>query len=633
MHDDSIVPAQLEGAKAPRVFLEHGIGFFPIEHHSLPYTQSLRSAVFAFQPTVICLELPACLEEKIRQTIQDLPKLHFIFCQLSGLNAVWQFVADPADARVEAFRLAQELGLEVRCVDLDAAAAEEPYQPLPDELAINQLLAENSAAYGSLLTQGACTRYTPFRRVREIVRQFEELKTERILFVGYALLIPAIIALMNHREALQPAPKPLPPTHQLHILQQFAIVPVQAEQIPFAVSELPFVVNDWEEFRRTHGDDATFDLKGSLLRLFATAAAQYEEETHEKISPADERVFLRFSRNLALLNNKLRPGIYELITAAKACMDDDYAAILLVLISQYPPCGDDARTLSDRHQSHTLYHTFNNELQKVFPLYPESTLGTLEFHFKKRKQASAQQREAWKEQYWLFSDGGICTWPDESIREEKFFELIRQRSLQQLTDEHRTTEEFQTSLQDGLDIRETIRNWHSQKIYVKKERRPPGQVGALVVVWEDKPLDDPDCWNVTLYSENEKESDISFCSTPLGEEVVGPQISVCYYNCILSVFPAQNIPDVWQEPLLQDWDTCSQLLIAAGILLSEDKFITVVAAHPPDQELREFARQNHKALLFLPLQTFGRKTLKSMRRFHVLSSRNARLWGADYIDD
>lgn len=613
------------------LFVEEGVGFFLIEHASLPYTQNLRKAFFAFQPTAVCVEFPSVLQKSILRCINEFPNLHFIFSQHLGLSETLYLAPDPCDARIEALRLASELGLAFHCVDLDDGAGDEFFQRQPDELAVNSLFQQKPKAYGKALLEAEHSTYTPYRRVREMVRQLLSLKGERVLFVGHGYLLPGIVRLLKH-EAAQNAPNLVKPK-TLFPMVRTEFVPVPADQLAFAVSEFPALVYAWEVFRRNHSDSAVFDFEAALHQLISEAATQYQVETHETISPAERRVFIKFARNLTLMKNKLRPGIYELITAAKSCVDDDFAVILLELLSKYPPCGEDQRVLNDRYQSLSLYHSFGSAVEQAHPIYPMPALSTLEFHFKKRKQASQEQREAWKEQYWLFSDGGICTWPAESMREEQFFDLIRKRSLQQLTDDHRSVEEFQTSMQDGLDIRETIRNWHTNKIFVKKERRPPGQVGALVVVWEDKPLADPNCWNVTLYSENEKESDISFCSTQLGEEVVGPQISLCYYNCILSVFPAQGIPDVWQEEILQDWETCSRLLIAAGILLSEETFITVVAPNPPDQELREFARDNHKALLYLPLQTFGRKTLKSMRRFHVLSSRSARLWGSDYIDE
>ncbi len=40
-------------------------------------------------------------------------------------------------------------------------------------------------------------------------------------------------------------------------------------------------------------------------------------------------------------------------------------------------------------------------------------------------------------------------------------------------------------MRDGIDLRETIRNWHEQKIYVRELSKFSGEVGALVVIFDE----------------------------------------------------------------------------------------------------------------------------------------------------
>jgi hypothetical protein len=49
-------------------------------------------------------------------------------------------------------------------------------------------------------------------------------------------------------------------------------------------------------------------------------------------------------------------------------------------------------------------------------------------------------------------------------------------------------EPFTTNLYDGIDIRETVRNWHTKTLYVRRERPVRGKPGAVVVIFEDEPL-------------------------------------------------------------------------------------------------------------------------------------------------
>ncbi len=46
-------------------------------------------------------------------------------------------------------------------------------------------------------------------------------------------------------------------------------------------------------------------------------------------------------------------------------------------------------------------------------------------------------------------------------------------------------EPFTTSVLDGIDIRETIRNWYQNKIYVRLLDKVAGDVGAVVVIFDE----------------------------------------------------------------------------------------------------------------------------------------------------
>ncbi|MDX1971492.1 MAG: hypothetical protein SFY68_03065 [Candidatus Sumerlaeia bacterium] len=606
------------------------ITFLPIDYQSLPYALQVREAFFRVQPEVVVLELPGAFQSVLPMILQRLPVLHLLLGSVEGFSEKAYFCVDPTDARIEAFRLALDYDVPVVCADLPLGAFEESFIRLPDSLAVDKLLGEQGDAYLQLLSEHQPGSSTPLHRVRRFAESLHEHSGKRILFIAHATLLSPVLRCLERLGSGATFP---PVSHQTSTSVQWHFFPMKPEHLTMALREIPAFVHLWETFRGDSMDSKRPSFPQLYRQLFNQVLQKAEEETKSVYSPGDRRTFFHFIRNLCLVRGKLRPGLVEWMEAAKGCLDDDFAAILLDHLLHYPPCGVDERGLDERARSKSFYHREGELVFKVEPLYPRPPLSTISFHFKRRRVASAQQKEQWKDEFWLLGDGGICTWPPESIREENFFELIRQKSLQQITEDHRQVEEFRSSIQDGLDLRETIRNWHQKKVYVKKERRPPGQVGAVVVIWEDKFLSDFTQWMVTLYSENEKESDIAFCATPMGEEIVGPQISLSYYHCILSIFPAQSIPNVWDSTMLREWGTCGRLLIAAGVLLSQEKFITVVAPQPPDSELRQFAKLHGKGLLYLPIQSFGSATRKSMRRFHVLSSRNARLWGGDYIDE
>ena len=160
-----------------------------------------------------------------------------------------------------------------------------------------------------------------------------------------------------------------------------------------------------------------------------------------------------------------------------------------------------------------------------------------------RRRPPRQAREFWKEQWNHDIHYGICSWPPEDDVQERFMDYVRKRALQIVTEDRRQVLEFTTSLLDGIDIRETTRNWHQGKLYVQTTPPPLGRVGAVVMIFNDEPLEESEySWRTTLYAENQNESDISFYAVPLGQNVVGPRICRTEFGGILAIFPPGASP-------------------------------------------------------------------------------------------
>ncbi len=60
---------------------------------------------------------------------------------------------------------------------------------------------------------------------------------------------------------------------------------------------------------------------------------------------------------------------------------------------------------------------------------------------------------------------GQCSWPPEDIAIERFRTHVKDKALSLMGNDLARTEKFSTSLKDGLDIRETLRNWHTGDLY------------------------------------------------------------------------------------------------------------------------------------------------------------------------
>ncbi|MDK2971148.1 MAG: hypothetical protein PWP23_903 [Candidatus Sumerlaeota bacterium] len=607
------------------VELTPNVAMVPVLRGSVAFANEVRRGMLEWRPERLAVELPAALEEALRRMIDALPHLQVMAWKPNDEGTARFMAADPCDARIEAYRLGREFGLHVNAVDGVEAAAEETWAFHPDETAVEKT---GAAAFARVWMQHVPAAPATARqklmagRIARLAATGQ--RTLVVADVGHVRALKELLADKNAADFEEETPGAV----------RLTVRTARPEWLPHLLGELPYLTFLYERFRPGADVGTPFPVAEALTRILDESATQYQEEYDEEVNLTEWRALYQFGRNLSLVRGRLRPRLYEVVTTAKSCVDDDFGAIVLEKATAYPPNTIDeeneSREDASKLRSTHLYFDLGCGMERGAPAYPQPELSTLEFHFR-RSRPSQRQKRAWQEQFGMGL--GMCSWPPEDERIEKFFAFLRRKALAQISAEHTLVEEFSSSMQDGLDVRETMRNWHRGKLYVRRERTPPGKVGPVVLVWRDYPLEWPDIWKTTFYAEHQNESDISFYGTPLGQEMVGPQIARTEYHGILSVFPAAHIPDVWQVPVLYQWETHARLLLAAAILLCTEKYVAWVAPVPPDRDLVDFARANNVGIITLPLAGFSRKTLKRLRQVHVLGTKRAREWGADYIAD
>ena len=130
-------------------------------------------------------------------------------------------------------------------------------------------------------------------------------------------------------------------------------------------------------------------------------------------------------------------------------------------------------------------------------------------------RAAARARRAatskrWKQRWNPF---GMCSWPPEDDRIESFHRHVRDQAKAILGADLARSEKFTTSVMDGLDIRETLRNWHTGDLYVKV--LPPSRGSIEVVVFLFDVPADPQVYTnrATWYAEHAEESTLAFYAT------------------------------------------------------------------------------------------------------------------------
>ncbi len=611
------------------------IRFVPIVHQRIGFAEAVRREALRWRPDAIAVELPPTLLDPIIRGINRLPRISAVAWHEPGCPGELVYLPiDPCDGIIEAARLATRHQIELALIDLDLPGLRARSSHAPDDLIADRAGLERYVeAYAAPLAADP-TDPANAAREAEMARRLRALadRRQRVLCViglGHYLNVRARLESNDFS-----TPAPLEPVTQRPGAALFDLHPRALDR---ALGESPGLT--WLREQQREEQELTgecgFDAIEGLLALLRRAGDIYEATYRGQISLIQWQGLLQFARNLALLGGRLRPDLVQAILAARGIVDGDYAWELLKLLRQYPPQQAESPDGLPRLRLRRGRAAIEGAAERFSarPHWGPEPGEELKLQLRRRRPRP-ELLEEWKREWESEPDpSGLCDWPNESERQEQFMHHVRRRALELLTDNRSRTEPFAASLLDGLDLRETIRNWHQGRLHVRREHPPNGKVGAAVIIFEDQPIEHFPDWRATLYAEHAGESDISFFTTPLGEHVVGPRISRVQFNGLLSVWPANYIPDIWLFPFGEGIKTCGDALLTAAILFSAERYIAWVAPHPPSQPLRRLARRHHHHIIHLPLHTFPREKLRRIRRCHVLLGRDVRAWARDYIFD
>ena len=393
------------------------------------------------------------------------------------------------------------------------------------------------------------------------------------------------------------------------------------------MTEMPFLAARYEDFRSgiSGGDLDRLRINGDLIGI---AGENHWKNSKETLTRAQVRVLYKFARNYALISGALVPSFYQLVVAARGAADDNFAYEVWDKGSDYPwqaenPAlpvlrltGEDLFLDQKRIKFHRRLKTFRRRLVPV-PV---------------KKRAREKVPGEWKRNFeGLF----ICSYPPEDVIIEGYGRHVQQKALKVKSEENTRIVPFVSSMLEGIDIRETIREWPTGRLYVKEERPFRGKVGSVVVIF-DPDLRDQDKkenfpWKVTWLGEHEQESDMAFYSTPAGDMMDGPGISRCQYGGFMLTYPPFRVYDIWKDPFFDLARSKPEQLLMAAIDYSLEKHVVYVAAEPPSGWCRSMAARLGKKIIYMPIGVFSPIALKKIRQFHVLEGHHVRKYAKDYI--
>lgn len=591
----------------------------PVLHYNMEMAAQVRLAFQAVQPDCVAVELAETMQLQLLHAASRLPDISIVITY-DKEQAPLYYLCEPCDAGFEGLRSALEAGLPAWCIDLDVDSYPDMMESLPDAYAVQRIgLKAYYEAYKKLILDKGLLK-TSLDRNRELymARRLKELSLsyDRILFVGGMSHVEHILKLVD--EPSFPSLIHTPRT----IVELCTLTEKSARDV---LSECGWISKHYEETRGVM--NAPPDRQKLIYSLFTAASLKYTTNTGNSFPGYHRRNLMKFLRNYALIRNRLMPDLYQILSAAKGCVDDNYAYETWEIATEYPH----RRNVDNLPELDLTIEQIWGDSKKIhFSLKRKSPKSTF---------APRERKDRSKIKFQPPGPFSICSYPPEDIIIEQFGEFLKKKGTQILQEEAARTIPFSTSVEDGVDTRETIRHWHEKKLYVKTKGKPPGGVGSVVMIFDEDADPDSDQtttrnkypWMTTWLGEHSQESDMSFYATPVTENVVGPGISRCEYGGFMMSYPPRRLYDVWHDPDYAECRSKAEVLLMAAIDYAVQPLITYVAAKPPRSAMKSHARRYGKKVVYLPIGQLSPITLNKLRVFHVLDGRDKREIAGDYI--
>ncbi len=596
--------------------LERGRFFyFPVAAGRLEFAVALRRLLLEERPAVVAIELPDFLGNAYRKALARLPEMSVIlYMEENGEDDRAVYVpVEPADPFTEALRTAEEIGAQV--IFLEPDSNERPHLPdnYPDTYAIQRIGIEKYVEAYRVWPQTRNEEVTAHANAMAWKLQGADPDAHVFVVVSLNLLDP----LLDAMEAPQDAPAPRRRNPEVRLLNP------HPDCLAEITVEYPYIQERYEFFRLDLRNEDLLDRPKVQYDLLREAEAKYTQSTGDTLVHWQRRMIARYTRNLAHTGGDLLANVYDLAVAARSIVDDNYGWEVWQMANRYL-AQHETSTLETVHLSagEIWINTKKLRIRRRLPR-PKQRLKPAGLKPRKRERFPGE---------WAKQTGGdaVCSYPPEDLVIEDYGRFLKKKAKALLSEERVRVEPFTTSILDGIDIRETIRNWHRGEIFVRQADRLAGDVGAVVVIF-DEDKDDRYQYLTTWLGEHQNESDMAFYSTYPFDNVVGPGIGRAEYGGLLMTLPPRRMFDVWSDTDYDFTESKSERLLMAALDYSVERFVVYVAAHPPRSIFRSIAAHLGRKILYVPIGQLSPAKVKRLRVVHVLDSYERREDAKDYI--
>ena len=612
----------MSGGFDPASLIRGAFRYFPVLPGRLEFAVALRRALLEARPAVVAVELPASLEEAYLSAVERLPQFTVILYPdnltegepADEEDAAIYLPVEPCDPFVEALRTAREIGAEILFIEPDLGAKPHLQDIAPDPYSIHFI---------------GYQKYVEIYRLNPPAEQSPDV-IEYAAGIAWKLqgadpsvntfVVTSLNLLDPVMDAMQ-IPQDEPARTQKRV--EVELVNPHPDCLAEITIEYPFLQSRYEQFRDNFGKEALVDRPRVQYDVLRAAEKNYEQSTGDKLAHWHRQLMARYTRNLARINSDLVANLFDLAVAARSIVDDNYGWEVWEAANRYPAQQVESDLETVRISGDEVW--VNSKRLRLRRRLPR---------FKQRVRPSALKRRK-KENYpgeWAeqLNGNSICSYPPEDIVIENYGRFLKTKAKSFLSEERERTEPFTTSLLDGIDLRETIRHWREKKIYVRHQERLSGEVGSVIVIFDDD-RDDKYQYLTTWLGEHQNESDMAFYATFPFDHLVGPGIGRAEYGGFLMTLPPRRMFDVWTDPDYEFAESKAERLLMAGIDYSIEKLVVYVAAKPPRSVFRSIAARMGQKILYIPIGQLSPTKLKKLRVVHVLDGNERRSEAKQYI--
>ncbi|MCA2961620.1 MAG: hypothetical protein IOD12_15325 [Silvanigrellales bacterium] len=383
----------------------------------------------------------------------------------------------------------------------------------------------------------------------------------------------------------------------------------------------------------------------SLVTSFDAAAARFGEWTRVSVSGHERTSVFRYLRRLAKEQDRAFPTPFDMLVAAQSVVSSNLSYEWLKECRTFP--GQESSLANALPEIQLPLTAFT---PKVSVLSVER-FDTIQRHrprakprgLEKGKRISLGPETAVDESKhadnaWVHGNHPYsCSFPEEDVFMEEFSFGLRKQAAEKVRGLETRTHELTTSLEEGLDLRQTIRQWHLGKIFVREEvNLAKADIGAIVFRFEcglsNEDVEERYAWRAFWQAEAHDNSHLLFYATPFQETLIGPGVAKSEFGGF-AVLPLTSVAfDPWHDPYIRSLcRTPAEALLLASALATRERSLLYISPEPPPKELARLVKRSGKSILYQRLDDCPPDKIRRLRTFHILAEAGVRAYADKYI--